>query len=332
MNNLPIIELAISLILVYFIFSIVTSNIQELIAGVLMKSRGAFLKEAITKVFNDPDNKNWAEFIYSHPLISKLKRKPKSDPSYISPDIFTNCLIDIITNEGREIEFDSKEKDEVKYKDDLPGNNPLDNFKEGLKKLNTSDVKVLLESILIDCSEISQLKEKINNWYNDYMDRISGWYKRKTRLVTLIIATLVTLILNIDTIGISKELWSNKVLRESVVIYAENIVREGHNMYASVDTVQGNNTMTLDKFKQDVQDIDSLITDIEALDIPVGWEFDKTFGKTLKKNIDSYLLKILGWIITIFALSLGAPFWFKILSKLINIRNTGEPPKKQKDK
>jgi len=332
MNNLPIIELAISLILVYFIFSIVISNIQELIEGIFIKSRGSFLKEAINKVFNDPQNKNWAEFIYSHPLINKLKRKPKSNPSYISPDTFSNCLIDIFINEGKQIEIDSKQKDDVKYSEKFSGNNSLDNFKEGLKKLNKSDVKDLLEAIAIDCNEIKELKTKINDWYNSYMDRISGWYKRKIRLVTFIIASLVTLILNIDTIGISKELWSNKVLRESVVIYAENIVRDGHPMYVVNDTIQGNDTLTLQKFKQDVQDIDSLISEIETLELPIGWEFAGSLGCTLKTNIDSYPLKILGWIITIFALSMGAPFWFKILSKLVNMRNTGEPPKKSEEK
>ena len=35
-------------------------------------------------------------------------------------------------------------------------------------------------------------------------------------------------------------------------------------------------------------------------------------------------LSILGWLITALAISLGAPFWFDLLTKLVNIRGTGQ--------
>jgi hypothetical protein len=35
---------------------------------------------------------------------------------------------------------------------------------------------------------------------------------------------------------------------------------------------------------------------------------------------------IIGWCIFILALSLGAPFWFDVMKKLVNIRNTGKAP------
>jgi hypothetical protein len=42
-----------------------------------------------------------------------------------------------------------------------------------------------------------------------------------------------------------------------------------------------------------------------------------------------------GWLLTIVAASLGAPFWFDLLNKFINIRSTGkapeEDPKKPKE-
>ncbi|MCW2525306.1 MAG: hypothetical protein JWM76_166, partial [Pseudonocardiales bacterium] len=38
------------------------------------------------------------------------------------------------------------------------------------------------------------------------------------------------------------------------------------------------------------------------------------------------ILKIVGWLVTAFAVSFGAPFWFEALSKLGNLRNTGTKP------
>ena len=36
-----------------------------------------------------------------------------------------------------------------------------------------------------------------------------------------------------------------------------------------------------------------------------------------------------GWLISIIAASLGAPFWFDLLNKFMNIRSAGKPPAKQ---
>jgi hypothetical protein len=42
----------------------------------------------------------------------------------------------------------------------------------------------------------------------------------------------------------------------------------------------------------------------------------------------AYLLKerFGGWLITILAVSLGAPFWFDTLSRFMNVRSAGKPP------
>jgi hypothetical protein len=38
---------------------------------------------------------------------------------------------------------------------------------------------------------------------------------------------------------------------------------------------------------------------------------------------------ILGWLITAFAVSLGAPFWFDLLNKFVNIRASGKAPEEE---
>jgi hypothetical protein len=39
-----------------------------------------------------------------------------------------------------------------------------------------------------------------------------------------------------------------------------------------------------------------------------------------------WCVKLLGWIISAIAVTLGAPFWFDLLSMFINIRNAGKKP------
>ena len=36
----------------------------------------------------------------------------------------------------------------------------------------------------------------------------------------------------------------------------------------------------------------------------------------------------MGWLMTAFAVTLGAPFWFDLLGKIVALRAAGNPPKK----
>ena len=40
----------------------------------------------------------------------------------------------------------------------------------------------------------------------------------------------------------------------------------------------------------------------------------------------------IGWILTALAVSIGAPFWFDLLNRFMNIRNAGRAPDERQDK
>ena len=46
----------------------------------------------------------------------------------------------------------------------------------------------------------------------------------------------------------------------------------------------------------------------------------------------SPILHLLGWLLTAAALSLGAPFWFDLLKKFINLRGAGQKPAREDKK
>lgn len=52
-------------------------------------------------------------------------------------------------------------------------------------------------------------------------------------------------------------------------------------------------------------------------------ELKFVIGRNLK---EVSFLRILGWIVTGIALSMGAPFWFDALNKLVNLRSSGKKP------
>ncbi|NEQ03219.1 hypothetical protein [Moorena sp. SIO3E8] len=43
-----------------------------------------------------------------------------------------------------------------------------------------------------------------------------------------------------------------------------------------------------------------------------------------------YFKFVVGIILSAIAICMGAPFWFEVLNKLVNVRNTGDKPKSSK--
>lgn len=66
------------------------------------------------------------------------------------------------------------------------------------------------------------------------------------------------------------------------------------------------------------------LTTLQAAGLPVGWPLSWPFADL--PPWASWVLKALGWGITAFAVSFGAPFWFEALSKLGSLRTAAKRP------
>jgi len=75
---------------------------------------------------------------------------------------------------------------------------------------------------------------------------------------------------------------------------------------------------------------------IESLGLPIGWSsVDDLHRKWPGSNVrgdagwlDQFWWHLPGWLLTILAVSLGAPFWFDLLNKFIVIRSAVKPHEK----
>jgi hypothetical protein len=119
--------------------------------------------------------------------------------------------------------------------------------------------------------------------------------------------------LNVDTINIAQVLW--RVPTERAVVASA----------AAAQATAGNSTE---------RSADQQVRDIAALDLPLGWTsahkgtVASTDPQHAPLNAGSWLLKLLGLLLSVMAVSLGAPFWFDALSKLGQLRATGPKPAK----
>ncbi|HEX3531970.1 MAG TPA: hypothetical protein VH988_33340, partial [Thermoanaerobaculia bacterium] len=172
--------------------------------------------------------------------------------------------------------------------------------------------------------DVEKLKTNIETWFNNSMQRVSGWYKRKTQAVHILLAVLVTLVINVDSVLVVNALSQNQALRDSVVSEAQAFAKQGQQPAG-----------------QPIADIERLQGKLSMLDLPVGWvkpgqhtydpenpNYRNWPGIRLYKRTSSQLAEewwntsrfhLLGWLLTAFAISLGAPFWFDMLNKVINI-------------
>ena len=67
------------------------------------------------------------------------------------------------------------------------------------------------------------------------------------------------------------------------------------------------------------------------LNLPIGWT-KNSFGTFRAQPFGDMFWAVIGWLFTAFALSLGAPFWFDMLNKVMVVRSTVKPSEKSPDK
>lgn len=191
MFNSTLLEVLIAIVFVYLMLGLVVTALVEAVNAFFAR-RQAMLKKAIDKVFDDRLNKNYSEQLFEHPLIAKLKRNQNHPPSYISSSTFAMGFIDVISSEGKETTFYKTADGEIRFTEQI-NSNPYLAFKEGLDKMKERDLKRMLHVMFYNSKDYDSLKANIEKWFNDYMDRVSGWFKKEMRLWTRCIAVSVVL-------------------------------------------------------------------------------------------------------------------------------------------
>lgn len=312
-----ILDVAIGLASLYLLLSLMCSALTESLEKWWTQRRPRHLSEGLLELFGGHEQGlNFLKDFYNNPLIfglykgsaeindnnTGIKNSGKENlPSYIDPKLFSNALVNQVLA-GEALDIASLQ---VKL-----ASSPLpEKLKQSLQSLINSAG-----------GDVNQALLNIEDWYSAMTDRVSGWYKRHTQLVAFCMATAVTLLGNFDSIAIGKSLMLNEALRQQVVSNALGFEK-------SANESCSNPQQQDEQAKQQCLDtLNSQLLTLQNIGIPVGWQ-----NAVCPKSFGGYLEKLLGWLMTIIAASLGAPFWFDLLNKFVNIRSTLKPtePKNQ---
>jgi hypothetical protein len=294
MFNSTILDVVVGLIFVYLLLAVICSTINEWVAA-KFDFRAKNLKAAISQMLDrqpqkegDTDTNWFLNKFNAHPLIAAMhdQRKPKDEghPSYLPSRAFATAVMDLVTpTQAGTISFHDLQK--------------------GIEALPPGDVRTTLLAVIQNADEdITKAQKHIETWFDDTMERVGGWYKSKMQIWTIVIAVVLTISANADTIRMTRILWRNPTVRAQIVESSK--IRAGE---SAGSTTPAN--------AHELSEIDDLL----------GWGGHDTSNSEECWRI--WLLKILGLFLTIVAVSLGAPFWFDLLNKVVNLRNAGNKPK-----
>ena len=280
-------------------------------------------------------------------LIDKIKVK--------YPKLRIDEDVELMVREG--IETALQEADQIKSeidkvlkaqpKNDLRTN--LGKVRRGIAALGviSPEFNQTLNALLLNVEEyvttgetnLAKARQNIEKWFDDSMDRVSGAFKRSSQTMALMIGFVLALSLNVDSIDLTLFLWREPSVRQALAGSASNFELEQ-------DEMQENPEEALKNFR----------SQFDGLNLPVGWGIfsgqtlsetdsncrlfpgkDEAFGiRVIGSNNcivppqpssqTNILLKFGGIFITALAARLGAPFWFDVLKRAVNLRSTGVNP------
>jgi hypothetical protein len=336
-----ILDIVIGMVFVFLLLSVVCSGVNEFLEA-LVKNRARDLERGIRELIGDPQNATgFIEKFYNHGLVNSLFKgayspdKKRNLPSYIPSANFALAVIDLVENPpaaGIQLPVNVRKAYDI------------------FSKRAAGDA--------------AKLQASLEDWFNSGMDRVSGWYKRRSQWILVALGLIVAVALNADAVQIARSLSNDASLRKGLVAVAQARASQpltaapAHTAASSPNAgpaagtaspaasapasaqpptatpaVAPGSTLGADsaQIRQDVSALGSI-------GLPIGWHQTKPGGTPLSSlslgalgarayHAAPSLLKqhLPGWLLTALAISMGAPFWFDLLGKIIAVRSTVKP-------
>ena len=288
-----LIDILIGLAFIYLSAALFCSLLHEWIAA-RTYARAKLLRSSIERMLGIDATLT----LYAHPMVDTASESHMHPPSYLTSTAFARAVLDGLRSPA----------DWAK---------PLTHTEaqSALAQIRHLPLRDALSSIAGAAgNNVTELEKGIAKWFDETMDRASGWYKRRTQLVLFVLGFATAVVFNLDTFRIAGRLWRDPVLRVQLVADAQKQVKDG----TDNATLAGEKAM--------------------LAGLPFGWKTDlkpltwrsllsgDAWGRNIVKLVRIVFTGFPGWLVTALAVSLGAPFWFDLLKRVIDIRGTGAKP------
>lgn len=325
-----LLNVAIGMAFVYLVMSLIASAMLEIVEAWL-RTRAKYLWQGLGEILGDasargmlpklqpaaqsstekskegtaqPGAKRPAEFpappvtvtleeFFKHPIIggmyygqyeqavgTAVRRKL---PAYISRESFSTAIIDLVSRQNTN-----------------PNVSAIQALRNGTEKLQKgTPVRTALEAITrLAGDDVTLVQKRLEEWYDGAMGRVTGWYKRHSQAMLLVIGLGLAWTSDVDSWRLAKDLLKNEPKRQALVSAASDYVAAN----PKPDT-----KVTSEQMSDYLKKLDDYGSPLDS------------------KEPSEYPGRLLGLLVTAFAISLGAPFWFDLLNKFMVVRGSIKP-------
>jgi hypothetical protein len=349
MSGSVMLDVAIGVVFVFVLLSLACSAGGE-IAESWLKYRAQDLERGIRELLapngGRPSATGLVASLFEHPLVSGLFQGRYEDfvkqsslgqkllrlwrgpslPSYVPAANFALALLDIIKPAGAAAKSGAagatRDRDP---KTPLPAD--AAQAVQALRDQLVQDprfqhVQAALLA-LVDAAEndVEKIRTNIETWFNNGMERVSGWYKRRAQTIIFVIGLILAAALNLDSIHLAQSLATDRPVRDSLVAAATAYAQQAGTPTAPPPGQPAPTGKCVDNDTRATCRLEKTIGQLKDQGLPIGWS---------QPNLDlrdfwTWVLRVLGWLLSALAGSLGAPFWFDLLNKIVMLRSTIKP-------
>lgn len=321
-------EVALGMVFVYLLLSLLCSTAGEYLEATV-NHRARYLRQGINLLLNESrgGGVDLAQRFYDHGLVRPLYREPHKLPSYIPSRTFALALWNMATTAAAERQADPPDGVSI-----AGVTNDLKKIREAVAThVPNAELRTAILTLIDEADgDIDRARRNIEEWYEAMMDRVAGWYKRRTAGLMLALGFVLAAGVNADSINLARTLARDGALRSSLVAAAQQRVASGlpSGAMAGASDPQARDAAASANLRE-------VRADVESLGLPIGW-VRATSGNTedprrMPTEASGWLIKLFGLLLTGFAVSQGAPFWFDLLNKFMTARSTVKPPERDRN-
>jgi hypothetical protein len=293
MFDTPVLNVAIGLVFCFAAMALAASTVTEALAS-LVKLRANTLVSGVQKMLNDAQFSGLALEVYNHALVH-----PQGDGGMKSRSRFWSY------SGPSYIKASNFATAMIDVLQKTPGD--IAALKARIDAMPNQQVRQLMQGMYVRAAgNMEHLQKQIAEWFDSSMDRVSGAYKRQAQLICFLSAFALAAAINVDATHVVTALWANPAL-------ASQLAKEVAPLSAGNPDV-----------KLAMQKIQSLPVGIGLMGACAGQQLLCIGGHAVTG------FNLLGWLITAAASVFGAPFWFDLLQKLIQLRGAGPKPAQPK--
>jgi len=298
-------------------------------------SSDEFQKMGIRRIKLNSKGRLLAASITEHPLYRRAASGGviNKKPAYLSSDTFSDILLDVLSPHPGQPTLLSEISSEIDRREKDP-NDPLNQQLHSILRLYLTQAN----------GDLQRFKRLLEDWYDKSMDRVTGWYKQQAQAILFLIGLVLAFTFNVDSIAIYRVLAKDKTARDGLVQMAIHSKMDTTATYSMLKT-QADQASSILGLGRPYSDTCQICKDLQ----------EKLSKKQISASIEPYksqlenctrfwkedeqrpflqksprqtggVMTIVGFLLTALAISLGAPFWFDLLNKLVRMRFAGDKP------